>query len=65
MKWHYLLGLTIIAVGVSGCFKTVVVRSVVDVRDPIPRDSKAKDDRQDSGHPAVDSIRPERKIRKK
>ena len=48
-----------------GCFKTVVIRPVIDVRDPIPKGVKLDDQRQDKGFPAVDEVRPERILRRR
>ena len=48
-----------------GCFKTVVIRPVIDVRDPIPKGVKLDDQRQDKGFPAVDEVRPERMLRRR
>ena len=53
-----------LAILLHGCFKSVVIRPVIDVRDPIPKDAKLDDQRQDKGHPPVDAIRPEKRLRK-
>ena len=65
MRYALLLSIGFLACMLSGCFKSVVVRPVIDVRDPIPRDAQLDDRRQDKGHPPVDKVRPERRLRKK
>ena len=57
--------LVLTTITLLGCFKTVVIRPVIDVRDPIPRGVKLDDQRQDKGFPAVDEVRPERMLRRR
>lgn len=59
------LCLVLMTTSLLGCFKTVVIRPVIDVRDPIPKGIKLDDQRQDKGFPAVDEVRPERMLRRR
>ena len=64
MKCLRCLAMLSLAILLNGCFKSVVIRPVIDVRDPIPKDAKLDDQRQDKGHPPVDEVRPEKRLRK-
>ena len=64
MKCLRCLAVLSLAILLHGCFKSVVIRPVIYVRDPIPKDAKLDDQRQEKGHPPVDAIRPEKRLRK-
>ena len=57
--------LVLMTIALLGCFKTVIIRPVIDVRDPIPKGIKLDDQRQDKGFPSVDEVRPERALRRR